>query len=43
MPTLPLQHRIQLVTAPTAQPIDIADAKAHLRVEHSDDDVLLII
>jgi len=41
MPTLPLQHRIQLVTAPTAQPIDIADAKAHLRVEHSDDDVLI--
>ena len=41
MPTLSLQHRLELVTAPTTQPIDIADAKKHLRVEHSDDDVLI--
>jgi len=41
MPTLPLQHRIQLVTAPTAEPISVADAKRHLRIEHSDDDLLI--
>ena len=41
MPTLPLQHRIELVTAPTAEPISVADAKRHLRIEHSDDDLLI--
>ena len=41
MPTLPLQHRVQLVTAPATQPLTIKEVKAHLRVEHSDDDVLI--
>ena len=41
MPTLPLQHRVQLVTGPSVEPISVADAKRHLRVEHSDDDLLI--
>ena len=41
MPTLTLQHRIELVAAPTTQPINIAETKKHLRIEHSDDDVLI--
>jgi len=39
--TLPLQHRLELATAPSVDPITIAEAKTHMRVEHSDDDVLI--
>lgn len=38
MPTLPLQHRIELVTAPLTDPLTLPEVKSHLRVEHSDDD-----
>lgn len=41
MATLPLQHRIELVTAPARQPITIAECKAQMRVEHSDDDLII--
>ena len=41
MPTLSLQHRVERVTAPTEQPVTVADAKHHPRVEHSDDDLLI--
>lgn len=36
-----LDYRSFLVTAPTAEPIDLDDAKRHLRVDHSDDDELI--
>ena len=39
--TLPLQHRIELVTAPTSEPITITEAKNHMRVEHNDDDLVI--
>jgi len=41
MPTLPLQHRIELVTAPTAEPLTLTEVKSQLRVEHNDDDGLI--
>ena len=41
MPTLPLQHRVQLVTAPVRQPINIFECKDQMRIEHSDDDIII--
>ena len=41
MPDLSLQYRFQLVTAPTAEPISLTEAKAQMRIEHSDDDTLI--
>jgi len=38
---LPLQHRLQLVTAPAIEPVTIAECKAHMRIEHSDDDQVI--
>ena len=35
------QHSLILVTAPSASPISLAEAKAQMRVESSDDDVLI--
>ena len=41
MPTLPLQHRVELVTAPVRQPINISECKDQMRIEHSDDDIII--
>ena len=41
MPDLPLQHRFQIVSAPAVEPITVSEAKAHMRIEHSDDDALI--
>lgn len=41
MPLLPLSSRIELVTAPAAEPITTAEVKAQMRIEHSDDDTLI--
>ena len=41
MPNLSLQHRLELITAPTAEPITVRDAKKQMRIEHSDDDSLI--
>ena len=41
MPTLPLLQRIERVSAPAAEPITAAEAKAQMRVEHTDDDTLI--
>ena len=34
-------YGLQLVTAPTAEPVDLADAKSHLKVEFTEDDGLI--
>lgn len=41
MPTLSLQHRVELVTAPLRQPISIPECKDQMRIEHSDDDITI--
>lgn len=41
MPHLTVRHRHNLVTAPTTEPITIAEAKAHLRIDDTDDDPLV--
>ena len=38
---LPLQHRLERVTAPSIDPVTIAECKRHMRIEHSDDDVII--
>jgi len=39
--SLTLQNRIELVTAPAADVLSLADTKAHMRIEHDNDDTLL--
>ena len=39
---LPLQHRLERVTAPSIDPVTIAECKRHMRIEHSDDDVIIV-
>lgn len=41
MPTLPFLQRIERISAPAAEPITAAEAKAQMRIEHSDDDTLI--
>lgn len=41
MPDLSPQHSLELVTAPVALPISLAEAKSQLRVEHNDDDTII--
>ena len=39
--TLTAQHALELVTPAVANPILLSEAKAQLRVEHNDDDVII--
>ena len=41
MQTLPFLQRIERVSAPAAEPITAAEAKAQMRIEHTDDDTLI--
>ena len=41
MPDLSLQHRVELITAPAAEPVTVTDVKKQMRIEHSDDDALI--
>ena len=41
MPNLSLQHRFELITAPTAEPVTVTDAKKKMWIKHSDDDALI--
>lgn len=36
-----MRPTLELVTAPTDTPIDLADLKSHLRIDHTDDDTML--
>lgn len=36
-----MSDRFRLITAPTVEPIALSDVKTELRVDHSDDDILL--
>lgn len=38
---LPLQHRLERISAPSIQPVTISECKDHMRIEHTDDDVLI--
>lgn len=39
--TLSAQYALELVTGPAVSPITLAEAKAQMRVEHSDDDAIV--
>jgi|14BtaG_2_1085337.scaffolds.fasta_scaffold22498_4 uncharacterized phiE125 gp8 family phage protein len=41
MPTLSLQHRIELVSGPATEPLTLSEVKTQLRVEHNDEDALI--